>query len=378
MQQLQVPQGQFELKRYPEKAHPSLRAWDAADELLLHHLDSINTELPTQPRVWIFNENFGALATALNSWLPISISDSFLSHQGTRNNYLLNQMECHQSLCQASTAPLSDTVDLVLIKVPKTLALLEHQLHQLKPHLTTDTRIIAAGMVKQIHRSTLELFEKIIGPTHTSLAKKKARLIFTEPNLSMNSSGSPYPSYYQLEHSQYQICNHANVFCREKLDIGTRLFLQHLPEMPEAQDIIDLGCGNGIVGLIAAEKNPQATLHFVDESYMAVTSAETNFKAAFGDQRHAQFKVANCLDGYAKDSADIVLNNPPFHQQQVVGDHIAWQMFRQSFDCLRHQGELWVVGNRHLGYHTKLKHLFGNCTTLASNAKFVILKAVKE
>ncbi|MEH6629046.1 MAG: methyltransferase [Motiliproteus sp.] len=378
MARLEVPQGQFELTRYPEKSHPSLRAWDAADELLLFHIDEIKAQLPSQPQLCIFNENFGALATALNPWQPISISDSFLCHQGTQNNYLLNKLECHPSLCLSSTSSLSATADLVLIKIPKTLALLEHQLHQLKPHITPDTRIIAAGMVKHIHRSTLELFTRIIGPTHTSLAKKKARLIFSEPDSSIQSTGSPYPSYYQLDETQHQICNQANVFCREKLDIGTRLFLQHLPTNTEAQDIIDLGCGNGIVGLIAAERNPQATVHFVDESYMAVASAETNFKQAFGIGRVAKFEVGNCLDSYPPASADLILNNPPFHQQQVVGDHIAWLMFQQSYDCLRQGGELWVVGNRHLGYHNKLKKLFGNCKTMASNAKFVILKADKE
>jgi 16S rRNA (guanine1207-N2)-methyltransferase len=40
--------------------------------------------------------------------------------------------------------------------------------------------------------------------------------------------------------------------------------------------------------------------------------------------------------------------------------------------------ELRVVGNRHLGYHLKLKKLFGNCETVAGNAKFVILKAVRR
>jgi len=36
-----------------------------------------------------------------------------------------------------------------------------------------------------------------------------------------------------------------------------------------------------------------------------------------------------------------------------------------------------VVGNRHLGYHAKLKKLFGNCETVAANRKYVILKAIK-
>lgn len=268
--------------------------------------------------------------------------------------------------------------DLVLIKVPKSLAMLEDQLYRLRPHLHENSRIISGGMVKSIHTSTLKLFEKILGPTTTSLARKKARLIFTQPSAELWQGSTPYPSTYTLENSQFQIANHAGVFSRDSLDIGTRFFLSHLPTGDQYRSIIDLGCGNGVVGLMAAHKNPNAELTFVDESFMAVDSARLNFTAAFGDQRQATFCATDCLQGIAANSADLILNNPPFHQQNVVGTHIANQMFRESHKVLREGGELWVIGNRHLGYHSVLKKHFGNCETVVSNKKFVILKVVKR
>jgi len=75
------------------------------------------------------------------------------------------------------------------------------------------------------------------------------------------------------------------------------------------------------------------------------------------------------------DPFDLILCNPPFHQGHVIGDHIAWQMFAQSKKQLRKDGELWIVGNRHLQYHIKLKKIFGNCRQVAGNAKFVMLAA---
>jgi 23S rRNA (guanine1835-N2)-methyltransferase len=77
----------------------------------------------------------------------------------------------------------------------------------------------------------------------------------------------------------------------------------------------------------------------------------------------------------ARESMDVVLNNPPFHSHQAVTDATAWQMFGDARTALRRGGELWVIGNRHLGYHVKLKRIFGNCETVASNAKFVVLRA---
>ena len=75
---------------------------------------------------------------------------------------------------------------------------------------------------------------------------------------------------------------------------------------------------------------------------------------------------------------DIPLCNPPFHQQNVITDHIAWQMFIDSRDLLVRGGHLVVVGNRHLGYHIKLKKLFGGVDILASDKKFVIFSTAKQ
>lgn len=376
MENLIVPQGTFQLARYPQQHRTGLRPWDAADEYLLQQLAAKG--LPNkQGTLLILNDGFGALSVALAGQHPQMASDSFLAQQGTRANLEANGLPADQVQLLDSLQTPRGPVDLLVIKIPKTLALLEDQLHRIRPLLHADTRIIGAGMTKNIHTSTLKLFERIIGPTHTSLARKKARLIFCRLDRNLSPGTSPYPTTYTLKGTGYQIINHANVFSREGLDIGSRFLLQHMPGDNGARCIIDLGCGNGILGLMAAVNHPDAELLFVDESHMAVASAEANFRAAFGDSRPAKFKVTNCLDGIASNAADLILNNPPFHQQHAVGDFIAWQMFKESRRVLTPGGELRVVGNRHLGYHAKLKKLFGNCDTIAGNRKFVILRALK-
>ena len=377
MQTLTSPMGEYSLARYPVRSNETLRAWDAADELTLNHLAEEDILTPDS-RVLILNDSFGALSCALSGFKPTSVSDSWIAQQGARHNLDHNQIPLSEVTLLNSLAEFGDKqekYDLVILKVTKSLAQLEDQLHRVRPFLKPETCIIGCGMVKGIHTSTLQLFEKIIGPTKTSLARKKARLIFVRFEPELKPPANSYPKRYKLEQSDYLITNHANVFSREKLDIGTRFFIQNLPEGKRYQTIVDLGCGNGIVGLIAAEKNPDAKLQFVDESHMAIASARENFQRAFPD-RDADFLVTDCLQGIPASSVDLILNNPPFHQQTAVGDFIAWQMFKESREKLQQGGELWVIGNRHLGYHIKLKKLFGNCTTVISNKKFVILKAV--
>ena len=373
---LRVGQGEFELNRLPKRPVELLRAWDAADEYLLNSLAE-ELKPPADARIVIFNDSFGALAVALNAFQPQAVSDSYLSQQATRLNLAVNGLpECSINL-KNSLEPLEGQFDLALIKAPKTLALLEDQLIRLRPHLLPSTQIIVAGMIKSLPPSIWKMLERLIGPTTTALAKKKARLIFASPDLQLSVPVSPYPVYYRLEGSDYLICNHANVFSRDSLDIGTRFFLQHLHARQDACDIIDLGCGNGLLGLIAAERNPAATVHFVDESFMAVASARENFHRFFGEDRHATFRAGDGLEDFEPASADLILCNPPFHQQNTVGDQIAISLFKQSRKVLRKGGELWVIGNRHLNYHVTFDRLFGKYSVVASNAKFVILRAIR-
>ncbi|PLR36265.1 23S rRNA (guanine(1835)-N(2))-methyltransferase RlmG [Chimaeribacter californicus] len=364
----------LELERYPQQEEiTTLQAWDAADEYLLETLDI--TAADGKPLL-IFNDTFGALGCALSAHQPYSISDSYMAQLAVRHNLALNGWDPESVHVQDSLAPLPAAPGLVVMRVPKTLALLEQQLKALRRVVTPETVIIAGAKARDIHTSTLQLFEKILGPTKTSLAKKKARLIFgTVADLPVDEK--PVISEWALDGTDYRIANHANVFSRGGLDIGARLFMQHLPENLEGR-IADLGCGNGIIGLIALGQNPDAELLFIDESYMAVASSEMNVvRNRPQDQARCAFQVDNLLAHVERDSLQAVLCNPPFHQQSTVTDVTAWQMFCDAKRCLQDGGELRIVGNRHLDYYHKLKRLFGNCETLASSQKFVVLRAVK-
>ncbi|RRR82054.1 methyltransferase [Streptomyces sp. RP5T] len=375
-----TPWGELALTRFPEDPRDRLRAWDASDEYLLRYLADEGVAL--SGTVVVAGDRWGALVTALAAHRPVQITDSFLSQEATRANLARAGVEPGAVRLLTTQDPPPGRVDVLLVRVPKSLALLEDQLSRLAPVVHEDTVVVGTGMVKEIHTSTLQLFERILGPTRTSLAEKKARLVFCTPQPSLERPANPWPYGYTLPDgigavSGRTVVNHAGVFCADRLDIGTRFFLQHLPDSRGAQRIVDLGCGNGIVGTAMALANPEAEVLFVDESFQAVASAEATYKAN-GVPGHAEFRVGDGLTGVPADSVDLVLNNPPFHSHQATTDATAWRMFTDARRTLRPGGELWVVGNRHLGYHVKLRKLFGNSQLVAGNPKFVVLKAVKR
>ncbi|RKF15636.1 methyltransferase domain-containing protein [Alginatibacterium sediminis] len=368
---------QLKLNRYPIVANDSLQAWNAADELLIEHW--LRSPLTSPQRIILINDDFGAIACAINKAAQeishrISIdwfSDSYVAMQGLQQNLAttdLNvELRCHNSLADLPIA------DLVLYKVPKILRYQQFQLEQINGSQTAGTTILASGMLRAMPASVFKSFESQCDDFSTSLAKKKARLIFAKTQKSRQIKVKP--TSWQAQDYPYQLSEHSNVFCQGKLDIGTRFMLQHLDI--KADRVADLGCGNGLLGLHYLTQHPSSQLSFFDESCMAVASANDNLKRNLGEKiNQCQFVQTNCLEGVADKSFDLILCNPPFHQQNTVSEHIAQQMFKDSRRCLKNNGRLRIVANRHLNYKMYLKPLFSNINLVASNAKFVILDAL--
>ncbi|WP_133467954.1 methyltransferase [Paraglaciecola marina] len=371
------------LVRYPESLqHPSWQAWDSADEYLIEHVEQ-HIDLEKTENIRIINDDFGALACWFANSNPIWVSDSYVAKQACVLNLAKNELDVSQITFTDSVKQISSTVDLVLLKIPKTNALLEQQLIDLQPSVTASTKIIAAGKANLIPKSMLGLFEKYLGPTTTSLAKKKSRLVFCQPTAD-KSHTSPYPTTWYTDSPKFKINNLANVFARQQLDIGARFILEHFKKLPsfDNKTIVDLGCGNGVLGLHILNSSSPDKVIFVDESYMAVASAKHNIETNLPDKLHlCEFRIDNCLENFRQTiehaQVDLVLCNPPFHQQNTITDHIAWQMFTDAKGVLRKGGQLCVVGNRHLDYPKKLKRLFGNTNAVATGKKFSILAATK-
>ncbi len=372
---------QLELRRWPDVAHDQLRAWDAADEYLLQHIRTLT--LPASPRILVLNDNHGALSTALHSLSPVNWSDSWMSHQAAIANAKRNSVNGTLT-CLPSTEDISSQFDLVVIRVPKTTALLDDQLSRVRAHVNEHSHIVAGAMLKHLQKSAFSCFEKHIGPVTTSLAQKKSRLLFAQLDVKLPTVDTAYPTVYSDPDLNFELINHANVFSRERLDHGARLLLQQFSKLPLSKRAIDLACGNGVLGIRLQQIQPDVLLEFIDESYQAIRSAKDSYARCFTQAKllpgrsEPVFSVVDGLMACAANSVDLVVCNPPFHQQHVVDDQIALTLFNGAKRCLQQKGQLWVVANRHLGYQPKLKRLFGNCRIVNSNRKFHVLQATKR
>jgi 16S rRNA G1207 methylase RsmC len=348
------------LQRYPYHPRDPLQAWDAADELILEHFREVSTQRQLVSPL-IMNDAWGALAHGMPS--AATYTDSYLSARAAEINAGIRPW--------GDLDEIAGDFDLVVMRVPKNLAFFEDELCRLSQVLRRGTPIACGMMVKHQARGAFDLLEKYIGPVTTSLAKKKARLIFSA--FEKAPSASPPPIRLEIEGFPHPFVNPSNLFSREKLDIGTRFFLGHVPA---GERVLDLGCANGIVGIQAKRQSPSARITFSDESWMAIRSARANYEAYFSDP--ANFVWTHAFEGGASGAFDLVLCNPPFHQGQTVGTQVAHQMFRDAHRALAPGGRLRVIGNSHLDYPSALRRIFGNSRKVAQNGKFTIAESEKN
>jgi 23S rRNA (guanine1835-N2)-methyltransferase len=332
------PFGSFQLKRYPFAGDDSHQAWDAADELLLEYL--AEQKFSTNASLLIFNDGFGALVTALGYFSLHSVSDSYCSHLSQRRNREDNGLGAvgeEAGLVQFDSLwkPVGE-FDQVVLKVPRSLGLLEENLHRIATHLPPGTPIAAGGMLKVLSNGVFALFEKYFGKITTSLAAKKARLIFAKVGTGKVPK-NPFPQTMEVEGLGIILVNHGGTFSRDRLDPGSRFFLRNFPRLSDEKLIVDLGCGNGLLSILAARRAPEAQMFLLDESYMAMASARQSFDAN-GLFHRGVFHTTNVLQGVDDDVADKVLCNPPFHFQNIQTREIALTMFEESKRVLKRTG----------------------------------------
>jgi 23S rRNA (guanine1835-N2)-methyltransferase len=355
-QQLHTEFGDLALIRRPKRERETLQPWDAADEYILHYLSE--NRPTTGSRILIVNDSFGTLSTALAEYHCTLWTDSAISTLCAEENTALNQRQKPHNI--PATAIPGLNYDYVIYKQPKSRSLLQYQLQHLRSICQNKAQFIGAALARHIDQHSVAVFAKSIGTARPSLARKKARLIMLQ-SVNENEPIKSDSKHLQLADLDLQLENRANVFSRDKLDQGSRLLLSALPSLVAPDHIADLGCGNGLLGISAARLWPAAKLHFFDDSFLAIDSAKANLLSNIPEaENKATFSISDCLHNY---------------EDHHIGDHIARQMFGDSRRHLSENGQLCVVGNRHMGYHILLKKLFGNCQTITSDSKFVVLLA---
>jgi 23S rRNA (guanine1835-N2)-methyltransferase len=370
----ETPYGIFSVSKTKEKGSRSDQAWNSADLYILDQIQSM--DLTENSSVLILNDEAGALTIPLCFKHKVYyFNDSLCSYNNSLKNLQNNRLEDKVVDFLTPDDALPENIDLIVIKNPKSLNYLEFELQLISSAYPEGIPVIAADMTKNVHSSTVSLFEHYLGDAKTSLAWKKSRLILGKTS-GKKEVINEFPVKYKPLDETFELVNYPNLFAFGRLDPGTAFLLSNFPYVASRKKVIDLGCGDGVIAMKAASKWPEAEILCVEESYLAIKSAKESFSMSSLSNK-VEFRVTDILNGIELSSADLILCNPPFHDNLSLSTATALEMFRQSAEVLKEGGELFVIANKHLGYEKHLGKMFSKAQIIKSNKKFSIIRAVK-
>ena len=156
------------------------------------------------------------------------------------------------------------------------------------------------------------------------------------------------------------------LFSPEHVDRGTLAMLSHV-KIASGMRIMDLGCGCGVVGIVAAKIAGEENVFMSDADPMAVETARRNA------ERNGVGGVQVCVsDGFQSVDAsgfDLILSNPPYQTDFSV----AKGFIEKGFNRLKIGGKLYMVTKRRAWYKNKMVSVFGGVEIRETDGYYVFI-----
>ncbi|CAN5478217.1 methyltransferase [soil metagenome] len=370
-----VPPPFADLRRRPDIESRELRAWDAADSLIL---DEASLLIPGSSLV-VIGDSYGALTLGAIQAGASEVrvhQDPLLGELALAANAREVGVEDGRFRSMPLEPQLLDGATLVLLRLPRSLAALDEISALIAANASPEVVVVAGGRLKHMTVTMNDVLVRHFARIDVSHARQKSRLLLARWPLPA-APVSPWREWH--EELGLEVVASGGVFAGASLDLGTRALvgvLDQLPphRLPTARRGIDLGCGTGILAAALAKRDPSARVLATDQSASAVTSARLTMAANGLD---VEVVRDHGLSREPDESADLVLLNPPFHTGAAVHPGLAQKMFEDAARVLRPGGELWTVWNSHLGYRPHLERIVGRTRQIARGPKFTVTASIR-
>jgi len=170
---------------------------------------------------------------------------------------------------------------------------------------------------------------------------------------------------------QVTIVGKPGVWSWDRLNPGTAALLE-VAEVEPGDGVLDLGCGTGVIGAIAAQLAPQGHVTLVDCNVAAVACAERTLAA--NGIANAEVRLADGVIGLSPASFDLVLSHLPRGRavQEELIRGVAW--------VLRPGGRFYFVANKRVGIRgaiTYARELFGRCGVVRQKKGYHVAMAIR-
>ena len=164
------------------------------------------------------------------------------------------------------------------------------------------------------------------------------------------------------------------IFSKNELDKGSELLIETLLPINLGENVLDIGCGIGVIGLTLAYFTPSLNVCLSDVNTRALSLCNANAATLKLSQRVTilQSDIYQKIEG----KFTSIVSNPPIR----AGKKVTYEIYRGALEHLVDSGSLYIVVRKNQGapsVKSYLEELFGNVALLARDKGYWILKATK-
>jgi len=338
-------------------------------QVLLRNAESMTANTPLF--INLPEDGFISAYIELNKQAKIScFNTNFIDYQAISEKHNTNVA------CQFSSIYQSKTLhDLVIIAFPKSKAELALTLANIAPYLAEDAKVFFVGEKKggiqsapKLSQHFLNTCQKLDAARHCLLF---AGIVQNEQRSKTFNLDDWYKEYkITIDNIELTIASLPGVFSQQKLDVGTSLLLDNLPDNMLGK-VLDFGCGAGVISCFIGKKHPETALSLLDVSALALSSAEKTISL---NGLQATIFPSNSLSD-VKGHYQHIVSNPPFHQG-VNTHYQATEDFLSGIKShLRAQGIITIVANSFLRYKSIMQQNIGDTQSIAKAHGFTIYQS---
>lgn len=269
--------------------------------------------------------------------------------------------------------------DLAVVYLQKGRELNEMVLSMIRPTLRPGAKLFLVGENDAGIRSYRRTLHEAVGTIVYSDAARhcvlyQALFDLVAPN-TYGTLGSWVREYQlALGGQRLSIASLPGVFSQGRIDIGTAFLLEHV-ELPESGDVLDFGCGSGVIGAFVKSVRPLCNVTLVDSNAFAIVCSTRTFA---GNSLSAVRIVPSDVFSSLGDSYDFIISNPPFHQGIGTDYEAVTKFISEAAHHLRDHGTLVIVANKFLKYEPLLSQHVGPTVVAAQNGAYKIFVTKRD